>query len=84
MPTVRLPSPRSLLTASTSVRCDAAIFPKWDVDRTRRGHRENGAHDPKPKSMLREILHKRAMRSRTMPVNQSTRTALSVAGGLAP
>jgi hypothetical protein len=32
---------------STSVRCDAAIFPESGVDRTRRGHRGNGAHDPK-------------------------------------
>jgi hypothetical protein len=30
----------------TSV-CYAAIFPESDVDRTRRGHRENGARDPK-------------------------------------
>jgi hypothetical protein len=27
--------------ASTSVRCAAAIFPESEVDRTRRGHREN-------------------------------------------
>jgi hypothetical protein len=31
---------------STSVRCDAAIFPESEVHRTRRGHRENGAHNP--------------------------------------
>ena len=31
---------------STSVRCDAAILSESEVDRTRRGHRENGAHDP--------------------------------------
>jgi hypothetical protein len=35
---------RRLLLASTSVRCAAAIFPVPEVDRTRRGHRENGAH----------------------------------------
>ena len=29
---------------STSVRCVAAIFPESEVDRTRRGHGENGAH----------------------------------------
>jgi hypothetical protein len=29
---------------STSVRCAAAIFPESEVDRTRRGHCENGAH----------------------------------------
>ncbi len=31
---------------STSVRRAAAIFPESEVDRTRRGYRENGAHDP--------------------------------------
>ena len=31
---------------STSVRCAAAILPESEVDRTRRGHRENGARDP--------------------------------------
>ena len=31
---------------STSVRCAAAIFPESEVDRTRRGHRENGVRDP--------------------------------------
>jgi hypothetical protein len=32
------------LWPSTSVRCAAAIFPESEVDRTRRGHRENGAY----------------------------------------
>jgi hypothetical protein len=31
---------------STPFRCGAAIFPESEVDRTRRGHRESGAHDP--------------------------------------
>jgi hypothetical protein len=30
---------------SRSVRCVAAMFPESEVDRTRRGHRESGAHD---------------------------------------
>jgi hypothetical protein len=30
---------------STSTRCDASIFPESEVDRTRHGRGENGAHD---------------------------------------
>ena len=30
----------------TSVRCAAAVFPESEVDRTRRGHQQTGAHDP--------------------------------------
>jgi hypothetical protein len=35
------------LWLSTAVRCTAAIFPESEVDRTRHGRHENGAHDPK-------------------------------------
>jgi hypothetical protein len=37
-------APDWLKLPSTSVRCVAAIFPESEVDRTRRGHGENGAH----------------------------------------
>ena len=42
-----LQQPRHISTLpSTSVRRAATIFPESEVDRTRRGHSENGAHDP--------------------------------------
>jgi hypothetical protein len=53
LPLVSLPAflARSLqnvgLRPSTSFRCVATIFPESEVDRTRRRHREIGAHDPK-------------------------------------
>ena len=45
---------------STSVRRAAAIFPEPKADRTRRGHRENGVHDPSEK--FESVVHLLSMR----------------------
>jgi transposase len=51
----RLTTRRPLLWPSTSVRCDAAIFPESEVDRTRHGHREDDANDPLQSSLTRSV-----------------------------
>ena len=57
----------------TSVRRAAAIFPLPEVDRTRRGHRENGAHDPKGKrwSGCKQPSDRRSITEQVMVVTAS-------------
>jgi hypothetical protein len=40
------------------LRCVAAVFPESEVDRTCRGHRENGAHDPEQTQTTRVATYR--------------------------
>jgi hypothetical protein len=54
---------------SMSFRCDAAIFPESEVDRTRGRHRESGAYDPERPSDNLHDLDVTAEKSGMLPYN---------------
>ena len=69
------------LWSSTSVRRAAAFFPESEVDRTRDGHREGGAHDPEQTdcSLLWAVMHNDQMRDRAKSKKQKAKgTAASL------
>jgi hypothetical protein len=62
----RLACPRVLAAYRRALRCDAAIFPESEVDRTCRCHRESDANGPKRKRRVHRsvLVESRSRRKR--------------------